>query len=113
MFYGFAAYTTITLIMTYLEYGTSTLVSSIFEAPSSFPKITIFNLNQFTTQFAYEFIQKIDKMNAVSLFNLRLWYKGVKFVWLIYLAAGALLANQTDQYKMSMGHIMICQNDQE
>ena len=66
MFYGFAAYTTITLIMSYLEYDTSTLVSSIFEAPSTFPKITICNLNQFTTQFAYEFIQKMDKMNATK-----------------------------------------------
>jgi hypothetical protein len=111
VFYGFAAYTTVTLIMSYLEYGTSTLVSEIFEAPSTFPKVTICNLNQFTTQFALDFVKQIDaNINQISLFNetlmekFDLWYKRNWLAWFIYFGAGHILSNQTDSYKKQMGH---------
>jgi hypothetical protein len=110
VFYGFAAYTTITLIMSYLEYGTSTLVSEIFEAPSTFPKVTICNLNQFTTRFAYDFVKLMDtNVNQMSLFNdtlmenVNLWEKRNWLAWPIYFAAGGFLSNQTDSYKKLMG----------
>jgi len=110
LFYSFASYTTVTLIMSYFEYGTTTLVSTIVETPSTFPKITICNLNQFTTQFAYDFIRTMDKINPFSLFNasqmeqVNLWYKGIWLAWPIYFSASGFLANKTDDFKMKMGH---------
>ena len=55
--YALAAYTTIDLIMSYLDFGVSTTTRTLYEVPAIFPKITFCNQNMFTTRYAYEFLQ--------------------------------------------------------
>jgi len=47
-------------LINYLNFDTNTSMSTIFETPIQFPKITICNQNQFTTQYAYEFLNEIN-----------------------------------------------------
>ena len=53
--YGLASYMTIQLIMSYFNYGVTTTIRTIYETPSTFPQVTICNLNPFTTNAAYEY----------------------------------------------------------
>ena len=50
---GLASYLVIHSIVDYLTYGVSTTSRTIFENPTLFPKVTICNLNSYTTEFAY------------------------------------------------------------
>jgi hypothetical protein len=52
--YGLAAYTTIELILTYLQYDVTTSSRTIYETPSTFPKVTFCNLSPFTTRSGFE-----------------------------------------------------------
>ena len=54
-----ASYTTINLILTYLEFNVITTIRIIEENPVIFPKVTICNKNFFTTKYAYDFL--LDK----------------------------------------------------
>jgi hypothetical protein len=51
-----AAYTTIDLVMVYLDYGVNTITKTVHETHASFPKVTFCNINQFTSKYAYEFL---------------------------------------------------------
>jgi hypothetical protein len=53
--YGLAAYTTIELILTYLQYDVTTTSRTIYETPSVFPKVTFCNLSPFTTRSGLEY----------------------------------------------------------
>ena len=66
---GLASYTTITLILTYLEYGVTTTVRIIYETPTAFPEITICNVNQFSTRYAFELLQNISQQNQINVLN--------------------------------------------
>ena len=50
---GLAAYTTILLVMNYLDFGVITTLRKVRDTPAQFPQITICNINPFTTQYAY------------------------------------------------------------
>lgn len=53
-----AAYTTIDLILNYLDFGVNVNVKTFYETSTSFPKVTICNINQFTSKYAYDFLSK-------------------------------------------------------
>ena len=72
--FGLAAYTLITLVLTYLDYGVTTTIRTIYETPAPFPKITICNINQFSTKYAFELVQNISqqiKMNVLDSLALK------------------------------------------
>ena len=58
---GLCSYLIIELIMSYLSYGVSTTTRTIYETPALFPKITICNINPFTTKYAFEFLKQINE----------------------------------------------------
>ena len=55
--YGFAAYTTIELILSYLQYDVTSTARTIYETPSIFPKVTFCNLNPFTTRTGWNYVK--------------------------------------------------------
>ena len=61
---GLASYTTITLVLTYMEYNVITTTRIISETPAVFPKVTICNKNPFTSRYAYEFLSQSDLLNT-------------------------------------------------
>jgi hypothetical protein len=71
--YSLAAYTTIKLILTYLQYDIVTKSRTIYETPSVYPKITLCNLNPFTTLSGWQHVKKyFDETNAKnSSYNAR------------------------------------------
>jgi hypothetical protein len=65
------SYLILELIVSYLSYSVVTVSRTLYETPALFPKVTICNVNPFTTQYAVEFIRKINKdLNPnISIFN--------------------------------------------
>ena len=61
---GFCSYLIIELIMGYYSYGVLTAMRTLYETPVTFPKVTICNANPFTTQYAVEFLKKINRKNS-------------------------------------------------
>ena len=60
---GLASYTTITLVLTYMEYNVITTTRIINETPAVFPKVTICNKNPFTSRNAFEFLSESNFLN--------------------------------------------------
>jgi hypothetical protein len=58
---GFCSYLIIELILNYYSYGVSTTSRTLYETPATFPKVTICNTNPFTTQYAVEYLKKINQ----------------------------------------------------
>ena len=61
--YGMAVYTSVFLVLGYLDYAVITTTRIVFETPATFPKITICNVNKFTTPFAYELVSSVLSAN--------------------------------------------------
>ena len=57
---GLCSYLIIELFLNYFSYGVNTTSRTLYETPVIFPKITIFDLNPFTTQYAMEFLKEIS-----------------------------------------------------
>ena len=55
-----SAYLTIQSFVSYFAYDVTTTSRIIFETPTTFPKVTLCNVNPFTTEFAYEFLCNIS-----------------------------------------------------
>ena len=58
--FGLSSYMTISLILTYLEHNVNTLTRSVNEVPSIYPKITICNVNLYTTKYAYDYLMSLN-----------------------------------------------------
>ena len=107
--YGLASYTIITLILTYFDYGVTTTVRTIYETPATFPKITICNVNQFTTQYAFELIQNISQENKIDVLdnkifkNLDRYYKFLNANQFSNIAFGTINLMK-DSDKQKLGH---------
>ena len=68
---GLCSYLVIELILSYLSFGVSTTTRTLYETPALFPKLTICNINPFTTKYAMEFLKEINKeLNPnIDIFN--------------------------------------------
>ena len=58
---GLCSYLIIQLILSYYKYGVSTTAKTLYETPALFPKVTICNVNTFTTEFAVEFLRNVNR----------------------------------------------------
>jgi hypothetical protein len=65
--FGLASYTVITLVLSYFEYGVTTTVRTLYETPAPFPKITICNVNQFTTPYGYELLKTVSQLKNINV----------------------------------------------
>jgi len=50
---AYACYLSVQSILSYLEYGVSTVSRTYYETPTEFPKVTFCNVNSYQTPFAY------------------------------------------------------------
>ena len=63
---AFASYTTLTLILSYLDYGVTTTSRLISDSSVEFPKVTICNVNPFQTKYALDLLNTFTKQANVS-----------------------------------------------
>ena len=61
------SYLIIVLIVQYLSFDVSTTSRTLYETPATFPKITICNTNQFTTEYAIEFLKNVTKNSRIDI----------------------------------------------
>ena len=61
--FSLASYSTLSLILNYLEYGVTTTTRTINETPVEFPKITICNINPFTSAYGFSFLRDLNIQN--------------------------------------------------
>jgi hypothetical protein len=68
---GLCAYLIIELVRSYLTFGVSTTTRTVYETSVVFPKVTICNVNPFTTRHALEFLKQINRefYPLVDVFN--------------------------------------------
>lgn len=66
-----SSYFVISNVLNYFKYEVTTMSRHVFEMPTTFPKITFCNFNQFTTEFGLEFLKEIDQNSSfpLSVFN--------------------------------------------
>ena len=62
------------LILSYLSFEVSTTTRTLYETPALFPKVTICNVNPFTTEYALEFLKEISHnfKSKIDIFNRKL-----------------------------------------
>jgi hypothetical protein len=101
--YGLASYMTIELIMNYFNYGVTTSIRTIYETPALFPKVTFCNLNQFTTKFAYEFLNSSEPDLLSSFANMNFYNRSQTF-WKLIFKLNDVMENNTDDFKRRMSH---------
>ena len=99
---GLAAFLVIQSIINFFSHEVITNSRTLFETPTLFPKVTICNLNMFTTEYSFNFLQEIN-----SSYNIYKYYdqlKNVSFIqrFLIksnffFLAQGILNGNNFNQ----------------
>ena len=66
-----SSYFVISNVLNYFAFEVTTMSRHVFEMPTTFPKITFCNVNQFTTEFALEFLKEIaiNSSFPISPFN--------------------------------------------
>jgi len=107
---GICSYLILELILYYFSFGVNTTTRTLYETPALFPKVTICNVNPFTTQYSMEFIKKVNKelYPNIDIFNenqmnqLNFTYKSV-LINVIYRQAKAKMnkLNETEKRKLS------------
>ena len=101
--YGLASYTTIKLILGYFDYGVTSTVRTIYETPAVFPKVTICNVNQMTTQYGYEFLKNITNNTFESFPINSSTHDDVVRIFTTQVKSFSLINNLTDDAKKSLG----------
>ena len=107
---GLCSYLIIELFLNYFSYGVNTTSRTLYETPALFPKVTICNVNPFTTQYAMEFLKEIsqelypniDIFNENQMNQLNFTFKSTS-INVIYRQALAKMnkLNETEKRKLS------------
>jgi hypothetical protein len=98
---GLSAYTTIELIMSYLQYDVITTSRTIYETPSVFPKVTFCNLNPFTTLNSLSYVNQLFSDSMLT--NLSYLSKSYA-VAPINLGIQGLISQKSSETKKALGH---------
>ena len=64
---GLFSYTTVNLILSFLDYEVTTLSREFYETPVTFPKVSICNINQFTTKYSFDLFQQLNVAQNYTL----------------------------------------------
>ena len=124
---GFTSFMIVDSFLSYFAYEVSTKSRTIFETPSVFPKVTICNLNPFTTEYAANFLKEInaryyphtDIFNSSQMNNLSYSVKHDLLSNLSVIAMGTVNSiNFTDEQRKQLAHrdqevILSCMFDQQ
>jgi hypothetical protein len=102
--YALASYTTLKLVMSYFEYGITNSVRTFYEVPCEFPKVSICNVNPFSSKYGYEFLRNITN-GTFEIFpeNMSSYQKMKQFI-VTQIKANGYTNNMTDLFKKSLGH---------
>ncbi len=100
---GLASYTTIELILSYLEFGVTSTTRGVYETPAVFPKVTICNVNPFTSKYAYEFFRNISNNTFDSFPENQSSFEALTQAFISQVKAFSLATNLTDLAKKSLG----------
>ena len=111
--YGLASYTTVNIILGYLNYGVTTTTRTVYETPVDFPKVTVCNINPFTTQYAFNLLKKFDRNSILNSNSL----DSTPFKSLLFTSIGQV-ATDNDTNKMLISHslndiLISCKYNQE
>jgi hypothetical protein len=68
---GLFSYTTVNLILSFLDYEVTTLSREFYETPVTFPKVSICNINTFTTKHSFDLLQKLNvaQNNTLNIYD--------------------------------------------
>jgi len=110
---GLSSYLAIESVLSYFDYEVSTMFRTVYETPTLFPKVTICNINPFTTENSYKFLKEINKVyfpdadffNQTQMSSLSYSAKR-SLLWRIYLLATSKMndAFYTIDDKKKLGH---------
>lgn len=108
-----SSYLSIESILSYFDYEVSTKLRTVYETPTLFPKVTICNINPFTTEDSFNFLKdinaiyfpEIDVFNTTQMAKLN-YSEKYSLVWRIYLLATSKMndAYSTIDDKKRLGH---------
>lgn len=100
---GLASYTTIKLILSYLEYGVTSTIRTVYETPAVFPKVSICNVNPFTSKFGYEFLRNITINTFDSFPENESTFQNIMQTYITQVKLFTLANNLSDLMKKSLG----------
>ncbi len=68
---GLFSYTTVNLILSFLDYEVTTLSREFYETPVTFPKVSICNINTFTTKHSFDLLQQLNvaQNNTLNIYD--------------------------------------------
>ena len=104
---GLFAYTTVNLALSYLDFGVTTLTRDIYETPSTFPKITVCNVNQFTSKASFDYLRELfgSENGTLNFFNENLSrFQRDQNANMLRNILNGLAINFTDTDKKSLAH---------
>jgi hypothetical protein len=99
---GLASYTTIKLILSYLEYGVTSTTRGVYKTPAVFPKVTICNVNPFTSKYGYEFFRNITNNTFDRFPENQSSFETLTQAFISQVKAFALASNLSDLAKKSL-----------
>jgi len=104
--FGLASYMIINLILIYTEFNVITTIRTLNENPVAFPKVTICNINPFTTQYAYEFLLGSNFINITQLVEASNENRNKANIFLTLFRASLLgkMFGLSDEQKKNFGH---------
>ena len=101
--YVLASYTTLKLIFSYFDYSVTSSVRNLYENPATFPKVTICNVNQFTTKYAYKFMNNISNFTFENFPINATEFERLTYAFIIQQRANALINDLNDGEKKRFG----------
>jgi hypothetical protein len=102
--YVLASYTTLNLILSYFEYGVTNSVRTVYERPAVFPKVSVCNVNQFTSKYGYEFLRNLTNNTFDTSFPENLSsFERLKQAYITQVKAFTLANNSKYFEKKSLG----------
>jgi hypothetical protein len=96
-----ASYTTLDLILTYLEYGVTTTRRTIYEEQKTFPKVTFCNVNPFTTKYGYELVRNALNQTLIDEMSYNQKYE---IAYVIRSVLSLALENTSISNRQRIGH---------
>jgi hypothetical protein len=101
--YGLASYTTLNLVLSYFEYGVTNTVRTVYETPALFPKVSICNVNPFTSKYGYEFLRYLTNNTFESFPENASTFQKLTQTFITQTKAYTIIKNLTDLDKKSLG----------
>jgi hypothetical protein len=98
-----ASYTSIKLLLSYLDYEVTSTIRTIYETPTAFPKVSICNVNPFTSKYGYEFLKSVTNNTFERFLENETSFQKLTQAFVTQVKAYALANNLSDYAKKGLG----------